>query len=292
MKAKNYFIKRFVFEAIGVGKKLSLISEEAGSKFHYLTSNPEATLKVDVLKGKTQIPETLEIVLADFIDVKGIKANGNRLTAHDVQHITISGHEEEELEAETKPVAADTESESEIEGEGNNEDAATAASEEDITEGESPEPETETETETASQPEVDVKAEVEEEVSVPAVKPKKSFERKAVVTPKAAPVAEVPPVVEPEPAKESEKVEAPAKPKKSWGSATPKSEENLDKEKPFTEAKEEPVPAAEPAKESSKVKESLPKKETPAAKPVKKIDFEITNPDDIKIDDKGQLGFF
>ena len=27
-------------------------------------------------------------------------------------------------------------------------------------------------------------------------------------------------------------------------------------------------------------------------KPVKKIDLEITNPDDIKIDDKGQLGFF
>ena len=27
-------------------------------------------------------------------------------------------------------------------------------------------------------------------------------------------------------------------------------------------------------------------------KPVKKIDFEITNPDDLDIDDKGQLGLF
>jgi topoisomerase-4 subunit A len=27
-------------------------------------------------------------------------------------------------------------------------------------------------------------------------------------------------------------------------------------------------------------------------KPIKKIDFEITNPDDIDMDDKGQLGLF
>ncbi|MBB5638580.1 topoisomerase-4 subunit A [Pedobacter cryoconitis] len=106
-KAKNYFIKRFVFESIAIGKKQSLISEETGSKFLHLTSNPEAILTVDVLKGKTQIPETLEIVLADFIDVKGIKANGNRLSQHDVKQITISNAEENEpvLEEETKEAA-------------------------------------------------------------------------------------------------------------------------------------------------------------------------------------------
>lgn len=99
-KAKNYFIKRFVFEQIGIGKKQTLISEETGSKFLYLTSNPAAALTVDVLKGKTQIPETLEIILADFIDVKGIKANGNRLSQHDVKNIDISNHEEIELSLE------------------------------------------------------------------------------------------------------------------------------------------------------------------------------------------------
>lgn len=96
-KAKNYFIKRFVFEPIAIGKKQTLISEESGSKFLYLTSNPEATLSIDVLKGKTQIPETIEIVLADFIDVKGIKANGNRLSQHDVKELRISKNEEIEL---------------------------------------------------------------------------------------------------------------------------------------------------------------------------------------------------
>ena len=96
-KAKNYFIKRFVFEPIAIGKKQTLISEETGSKFLYLTSNPEATLTVDVLKGKTQIPETIDIVLAEFIDLKGIRANGNRLTQHDVKEIRITKNEEIEI---------------------------------------------------------------------------------------------------------------------------------------------------------------------------------------------------
>ena len=103
-KAKNYFVKRFLFEPIGVGRKGGLISEEAGSKFIYLTSNPAALLTVDLLKGKTQIPETIEVVLADFIDVKGIKANGNRLSQHEVKNISISSNEEIEPLIEQKAV--------------------------------------------------------------------------------------------------------------------------------------------------------------------------------------------
>ena len=41
-------------------------------------------------------------------------------------------------------------------------------------------------------------------------------------------------------------------------------------------------------KENSKVKE----KPKAVEKPAKKVDFEITNPNDIEIDDKGQLGLF
>ncbi len=105
-KAKNYFVKRFLFEPIAVGRKGGMISEEAGSKFMYLTSNPAAVLTVEVLKGKTQAPETLDVVLADFIDVKGIKANGNRLSQHDVKNISIANHEEIELEIEHKTTSA------------------------------------------------------------------------------------------------------------------------------------------------------------------------------------------
>jgi topoisomerase-4 subunit A len=55
---------------------------------------------------------------------------------------------------------------------------------------------------------------------------------------------------------------------------------------------DEPVKPIEPT-ESVKSKESEPSVEpTPPAVQSKKIDFEITNPDDIEIDDKGQLGLF
>ena len=114
-KGKNYFVKRFVFENIAVGKKLSLISEENGSKFIYLTGNPDAKLTVKVLKGKSHIPETLEIVLTDFIDVKGIRANGNRLSQHEVKHIAIINQEEVEIAAEELNV--------DLEEPANNEDA-------------------------------------------------------------------------------------------------------------------------------------------------------------------------
>ena len=107
-KAKNQYIKRFVFENIAVGKKQSIISEEPGSKLICITSNPEAKLVVDVLKGKTQIPETLEIVLAEFIDLKGIKALGNRMTSQEVQHFEIISAEEIEPMIETESDASES----------------------------------------------------------------------------------------------------------------------------------------------------------------------------------------
>jgi topoisomerase-4 subunit A len=120
-KAKNHFVKRFLFENIAVGKKQSFVSEEAGSKLVCITSNPAARLIVDVLKGKTQIPETIEIVLAEFIDLKGIKANGNRLTPHEVKNIEILDVEEveateEKLELQQEPEPEEPIAEATMEG--------------------------------------------------------------------------------------------------------------------------------------------------------------------------------
>ena len=105
-RAKNQFVKRFVFENIAVGKKQTLVSEEPGSKLLCITSNPAAKLVVDVLKGKSQIEERLEIILSEFIDIKGIKAIGNRLTPHDVKNIEFIDAEEIEptIEEEAEQV--------------------------------------------------------------------------------------------------------------------------------------------------------------------------------------------
>jgi len=217
-KAQNYFIKRFVFELQANGRKTIFISEEQKSKLLFLTSNPAAKIIVDVLKGKTQIPETLDLLLAELIDVKGLKANGNRLSPHDVQKVVL-----EEPEIEEEEVEEPTAEEGEDDG---------PADEENGTEEETAlEVETEADTEAMEKPVAD--------------KPKPKFERTETPAAKAE---------KPEPV-----------------------------EKPIVE-KAKPEPA--------KKEETKAEKTSTEEKPEKKVDFEITNPDDIDMDDKGQLGLF
>ncbi|GAA4904233.1 DNA gyrase/topoisomerase IV subunit A [Mucilaginibacter defluvii] len=88
-KAKNYMVKRFVFENTAIGRQTSIISDENGSKLIIISGAAQAVVKVEQLKGKTQIPEVVELNLADLIDVKGMKAMGNRLSAHVVQSVEL-----------------------------------------------------------------------------------------------------------------------------------------------------------------------------------------------------------
>ncbi len=96
-KSKNYLIKRFVFENTPPGKETSIISDENGSKLTFISGAKEPIAKLGQLKGKTQVPETLEINLAELIDVKGMKAMGNRLSQHTVQSVTLLQSEEPEI---------------------------------------------------------------------------------------------------------------------------------------------------------------------------------------------------
>ena len=363
-KAKNYFIKRFVFEPIAIGKKQSLISEETGSRFLHLTSNPEATLTVDVLKGKTQIPETLEIVLADFIDLKGIKANGNRLSQHDVKQIRISNADENEpvLEEETKdePVSADEsgednqktvvvaehtqedkEEDTEIEETGDSVDDDVVITDEDVIETDDRIEEAVAEevivveeniTEEAKTEEmvIDVEASKVEEIKVPA--PKKEWVRNEVAIPTSLSVE---PKVD-KPVEDADKVvRNPVKRVKKADPELPGVNENVVAETaaeniveqfveesqpvspesvlPVVEIPVAPVKVEVPVTpEKAEIPEAPVQTEIPVSKPAakpkktadakskvtkegtinKNVRLEITNPDDVEIDDKGQLGLF
>ena len=197
-KSKNYMVKRFSFENIALGKQVSIISEEPGSKL-ILIANEAPQVSVVQLKGKDQSPETIEINLAELIDVKGMKAMGNRLSQFPVKSIELLADSEEE------PVDA--------------------------------EPEIIDEDETGIEEPTDQSAGEEEEPVEP---------------------------TKPEPIKQ-QKAEPAAK------QAEPKATK--------------PQPVQPPAEESAKA-EDEPKEIH------KKVDFEITNPDDIEMDDKGQLGLF
>jgi topoisomerase-4 subunit A len=198
-KSKNYLVKRFMFENAAIGKQTSIISDENGSKLIIISGVKSPVVKVEQLRGKEQAPETIEVALAELIDVKGMKAMGNRLTQQTVKKVELlAGIEEEE---EPEAIVDDPE-------------------------GDEPEA---LETD---EPTVDEAG--EEKPEAPEEKTPK---------PKAEPVAE-----------------------KSVKS-TPESVDS---------PKEESVESPPKSVESQ----------------IKKIDFEITNPDDIEIDDKGQLGLF
>ncbi|MEM6806628.1 MAG: hypothetical protein AAF696_34830, partial [Bacteroidota bacterium] len=84
-KQKEYYVKRFQIETTTMDKKFGFISEEGGSKliFASVKANPHVTYKV----GKGRNKEVVEKGLADFIDVKGWKAMGNKLDRRQVSSV-------------------------------------------------------------------------------------------------------------------------------------------------------------------------------------------------------------
>ncbi|MHB8208188.1 DNA gyrase/topoisomerase IV subunit A [Mucilaginibacter sp.] len=101
-KSKNYLIKRFAFENTPPGKETSIISDESGSKLVFISGVAQPVARIDQLKGKTQTPETIEVNLAELIDVKGMKAMGNRVSQHTIQSIELIAVEEPQI-AESEP---------------------------------------------------------------------------------------------------------------------------------------------------------------------------------------------
>jgi len=58
-----------------------------------LTNGENPIVRLDLLKGKSQTPETMAQVLNEVIDVKGMKAQGNRLSFHTVDKVTLTTEE-------------------------------------------------------------------------------------------------------------------------------------------------------------------------------------------------------
>ena len=95
-KSKNYYLKRFVFENISLGKKTSIISEETGSKLILISGFSKPVVKFQQIKGKSQVAEEVELDLSQAIDVKGMKALGNRLNQHEVKNIELVAQQRQE----------------------------------------------------------------------------------------------------------------------------------------------------------------------------------------------------
>ena len=108
-KTGAFYVKRFVFDDIQLGKRVSIINEEPGSKLILLSNNPNSVVTIKQLKGKSQVEEIIEQPLNELIDVKKIKAQGNRLSFHNVQTVTAITEELDLAvkESDTKDEKAD-----------------------------------------------------------------------------------------------------------------------------------------------------------------------------------------
>jgi topoisomerase IV subunit A len=86
-----HFVKRFVCE-VQMDKRVSFISESAGSYMDIVSTayRPEAKIVYNkLLKETKNLPDNM-VNLADLIDIKGMKAQGNQLTKLKVKEIVLT----------------------------------------------------------------------------------------------------------------------------------------------------------------------------------------------------------
>ncbi|MEZ4826014.1 MAG: DNA gyrase/topoisomerase IV subunit A [Bacteroidia bacterium] len=86
-KQKDYYVKRFQIETTTLDKKFIFISEDSGSKMLFVSTHPSPRIKYFTQGQKGNAKEETEVNLAEFIDVKGWKAMGNKLDRRKVTGI-------------------------------------------------------------------------------------------------------------------------------------------------------------------------------------------------------------
>jgi topoisomerase-4 subunit A len=86
-----HYVKRFTCE-ITTDKRVSYISETEGSYLDCVSTafNPIVRIVYNKLLKETKNLPDNEVALADFIDVKGMKAQGNQLTKLKVKEVLLT----------------------------------------------------------------------------------------------------------------------------------------------------------------------------------------------------------
>jgi len=87
-KSKLHYVKRFLIETLTMGKKFPFIGEEKGSELTVASTSLMA--RVEITTEKKSGEKMVEmIVLDDFMDVKGWKVLGNRLSQVKVKKVVL-----------------------------------------------------------------------------------------------------------------------------------------------------------------------------------------------------------
>ncbi len=101
---KTHFIKRFQIETSSLGKRFLFLPDSPGTKLDLCTTESNRQAEITVQKSK-QDKEVQTIDLDMLIDVKGWKAQGNKLSTYKVLKIELleSPDQEDEVEAAPEP---------------------------------------------------------------------------------------------------------------------------------------------------------------------------------------------
>ena len=100
---ERYFVKRFLWE--GGDKEENIITAHPKSELSFLSNDTHARIEMIYRKVKGTERDPEEVLLSDFISVKGIKAKGNQLTTDTLNKIVgLDPLPEPEVESELEEV--------------------------------------------------------------------------------------------------------------------------------------------------------------------------------------------
>jgi len=101
--SKAHFVKRFQIETLTPNKPFLFISESPGSRLELVSTADRVVAEMELNKGKGRMKELETIELHEFIDVKGWKSIGNKLTNFKLKKIKIIEETSEKSKAVPDP---------------------------------------------------------------------------------------------------------------------------------------------------------------------------------------------
>ncbi len=96
---KVYFVKRFRIETSTVGKRFLFIPETKNSRLEAASTHPEPLAEIKFKRDRKSDKEAEKLLLSEFIDVKGWKAMGNKLSYYKILEVTVPRQQVVEVEA-------------------------------------------------------------------------------------------------------------------------------------------------------------------------------------------------
>lgn len=98
-KNDAHYVKRFQVETTTLDKKYSFISDEEGARLRVATTRLNPV--VEVIFSSRRL-DNMDVVLNDFIDVKGWRAIGNKLSSERVRKVELSSSEDPQVYIDPK----------------------------------------------------------------------------------------------------------------------------------------------------------------------------------------------